>query len=94
MENSHPLSFKLFDVNRKSYVYTTEQTLAALTACEDKMSEVDDALQNLNAVWLEGLSSEKYRVMLKRNTSIVKDTMSKVWKLANIMRTNITSRPS
>ena len=30
--------------------------------------------------------TEKYRIMLARNTSIVKDTLSKLWKLSNIVR--------
>jgi hypothetical protein len=29
---------------------------------------------------------EKYRVMLARNNSIIKDTLSKLWKLTNIVR--------
>ena len=48
------------------------------------MSCLDDSMQ-----WqrIERLSG-KYKVMLKRNNSIVKDTLSKIWKLCSILRCN------
>lgn len=50
------------------------------------MGEVADAMQLCSQKVCE---SEKYRVMLKRNNSIVKDTMSKLWKLNSIIQTHI-----
>jgi hypothetical protein len=37
--------------------------------------------------------SDKYRVMLTRNNSIVKDTLSKLWKLSNIVRDQAIKGP-
>lgn len=53
------------------------------------MSEVDDLMQSSSTKVCE---SEKYRVMLKRNNSIVKDTMSKIWKLNGIIRNHINQQ--
>ena len=36
--------------------------------------------------------SDKYRVMLTRNNSRVKDTLSKLWKLSNIVRDQALKR--
>ena len=51
------------------------------------MSELEHAIQ-----WELGKPcmnlSQKYKIMLKRNNSIVKDTLSKIWKLCSIMRGN------
>ncbi len=48
------------------------------------MSTLDDLLAALPLRHQQ--LTEKYRVMLTRNTSIVKDTLSKLWKLSNIVR--------
>jgi hypothetical protein len=53
------------------------------------MSDVDDAIQMCAQKVCE---SEKYRVMLKRNKSIVKDTMSKLWKLNSIIQNHINQQ--
>lgn len=53
------------------------------------MSDVDDAMQMCA---LKVCESEKYRVMLKRNNSIVKDTMSKLWKLNSIIQNHINQQ--
>ena len=85
-EAHHPLSFKLHDPRRTIYLYSMEETLSALFLLEEKMSELDDALA---AIALQGETLRpKYRVMLPRNNSIVKDTLSKLWKLASITRVN------
>lgn len=55
------------------------------------MGEVDDMMQLCSQKVCE---SEKYRVMLKRNNSIVKDTMSKLWKLNGIIQTHINHQGS
>ena len=51
------------------------------------MSTVDDLIQLLSN--LDNAQSDKYRVMLKRNNSIMKDTLSKLWKLINIIRSQL-----
>jgi hypothetical protein len=56
---------------------------------ELQMSDVDDAMQ---ICALKVCESEKYRVMLKRNNSIVKDTMSKLWKLNSIIQNHINQQ--
>ena len=53
------------------------------------MSDVDDTMQMCA---LKVCESEKYRVMLKRNNSIVKDTMSKLWKLNSIIQNHINQQ--
>ena len=51
---------------------------------QDLMSSLDDNLQALGAQ--TSSLSTKYEVMLTRNGSIVKDTLSKLWKLTQILR--------
>jgi hypothetical protein len=60
------------------------------------MSEVDDLIDVIKSVGNEkvegrdsGYESNKYRLMLKWNNSIVKETMSKMWKLTHIIQERI-----
>lgn len=59
------------------------------------MSDMDDSIQILEAKVAQKstILSDKYKVMLKRNCSIVKDTLSKIWKLSHIIRINILHIP-
>lgn len=59
------------------------------------MSDMDDSIQILEAKVAQKstILSDKYKVMLKRNCSIVKDTLSKIWKLSHIIRINILHTP-
>jgi len=52
------------------------------------MGEASDAMQSSASMVCQ---SEKYRIMLKRNYSIVKDTISKLWKLSSIIVNHINN---
>ena len=54
---------------------------------ETLMGTVEDLIQSISVI--EQAQSDKYGVMLKRNNSIVKDTLSKLWKLINIIRSQL-----
>ena len=56
---------------------------------EEKMSILSDALELISREEVQHALTEKYRIMLKRNNSIVKDTLSKIWKLCSILSTNM-----
>jgi len=56
---------------------------------EDKMSTLSDALELISREEVQHSLTEKYRIMLRRNNSIVKDTLSKIWKLCSILKTNM-----
>jgi hypothetical protein len=60
------------------------------------MSEVDDLIDVIKSVGNEKIGvnvyeSDKYRLMLKWNNSIIKDTMSKMWKLTHIIQERIST---
>ncbi len=58
------------------------------------MSDLSDSLEHLEHKSTVSSLSDKYKVMLRRNCSIVKDTLSKIWKLSHILRLNILQTPN
>ncbi len=84
----HPLSFKLLDPFKRIFISTAADTLNSIERCEQLMGEASDAMQSSASMVCQ---SEKYRIMLKRNYSIVKDTISKLWKLSSIIVNHINN---
>jgi hypothetical protein len=84
----HPLSFKLLDPFKRIFISTAAETLNSIERCEHLMGEASDAMQSSASMVCQ---SEKYRIMLKRNYSIVKDTISKLWKLSSIIVNHINN---